>query len=61
MTAQRRALELLDHAVQQQAAVLAYYHIFAPVAASFLLVGPLALLLPRSARVQGERELMLDA
>lgn len=61
ITARQRAFELLDHVVQQQAAVLAYNHIFALVAASFLLVGPLVLLLPRSARIQGERELMLDA
>jgi hypothetical protein len=52
---------LLDHVVHEQAAVLAYNHIFVLVAASFLLVGPLVLLLPRSARVQGERELLLDA
>jgi DHA2 family multidrug resistance protein len=61
VTARQRAVELLDHVVHEQAAVLAYNHIFVLVAASFLLVGPLVLLLPRSARVQGERELLLDA
>jgi DHA2 family multidrug resistance protein len=48
LAAHQRALELLDQQVRAQATVLAYNHIFAFVAAAFVLVAPLTLLLPRS-------------
>jgi DHA2 family multidrug resistance protein len=60
LTAHRRALELLDHLVQRQATVLAYNHIFALVAGIFLLIGPLVLLLPRSARVEHDAGVVLE-
>jgi MFS transporter, DHA2 family, multidrug resistance protein len=60
VTAHGRALELLDHVVQRQATVLAYNHIFALVAAIFLLIGPLALLLPRSARIGHDAGVVLE-
>jgi hypothetical protein len=45
---------------QRQATVLAYNHIFALVAAIFLLIGPLALLLPRSARIEHRAGVVLE-
>ena len=59
-TAHGRALELLDQVVQRQATVLAYNHIFALVAVIFLLIGPLVLLLPRSARIEHEPGVVLE-
>jgi DHA2 family multidrug resistance protein len=47
-TARQRALDLLDGKVSQQATVLAYNHIFLLVAALFLIVLPLVLLLKRA-------------
>lgn len=51
-TAGRRALELLDLSVNRQAAVLSYNHVFALVAALFVIVLPLVLLLRRTQNVE---------
>ncbi|HZD03420.1 MAG TPA: MDR family MFS transporter [Longimicrobiales bacterium] len=52
-TAARRALRLLDYQVLRQAGVLAYNHVFALVAALFMLGVPLVLLLRRGEVEEG--------
>lgn len=53
VTAGQRALELIDLDVNRQAAVLSYNHVFALVAALFVIVLPLVLLL-RPSQARGE-------
>jgi DHA2 family multidrug resistance protein len=60
VSARDRALAILDLRVEQQSTVLAYNHIFALVALLFAIVVPLVLLLPRTAHVDGEVELVME-
>jgi hypothetical protein len=53
VTAKQRALGVLDLKVTQQATVLAYNHIFELVAALFLIVLPLVLLLRNARHLEG--------
>ncbi|HEU4698450.1 MAG TPA: DHA2 family efflux MFS transporter permease subunit [Gemmatimonadales bacterium] len=56
--AREEALAILDRRVEAQATVLAYNHIFLLVAAMFVVVGPLVLVLPREAHAGGEGVVM---
>jgi DHA2 family multidrug resistance protein len=58
-TAGRQALDQLDLDVTRQAAVLSYNHVFALVAALFVIVLPLVLLL-RPSRTQGDAPVPTD-
>jgi DHA2 family multidrug resistance protein len=58
-TARQRALGVLDLKVTQQATVLAYNHIFVLVAALFVIVTPLVLLLRNAGHLEGV-EIMAD-
>ncbi|HEY5219564.1 MAG TPA: DHA2 family efflux MFS transporter permease subunit, partial [Gemmatimonadaceae bacterium] len=58
--ARARALALLSLRVMRQATVLAYNHVFVIVAAGFVLVAPLILLLPREGHRGGATEAAVD-
>jgi len=58
--AERRALALLGMKVDQQAAVLSYNHIFLVVAAVFVIVAPLVMLLPLHGYRAGTAEPVAD-
>jgi DHA2 family multidrug resistance protein len=60
LRAQQEALALLDQRVWQQATVLAYNHIFLLVAAMFVVVVPLVLLLPWRSHAGHDVEIVME-